>query len=167
MSIDILTAVQLALQYGGIVKEIWDGATTNGDVASKIKAMSPALGRLLDELGKSAFPDASATLHTVGGIVAGFDPNITKWLQSSLNAILTPSPNLAVDGIYGPRTTAAVKKLQLQAGLVPDGLAGRITQAAIDAWFAKKEQTNIDQIYNIADASSKKVDAALTSKGER
>jgi peptidoglycan hydrolase-like protein with peptidoglycan-binding domain len=38
-----------------------------------------------------------------------------------------------VDGIYGPKTAAGVKKLQHDTGLVEDGVVGPLTWAKIDA----------------------------------
>ncbi|MFU0799403.1 MAG: peptidoglycan-binding protein [Xylanivirga thermophila] len=37
-----------------------------------------------------------------------------------------------VDGIFGPRTRAAVIQFQLDNGLVPDGIVGPKTYAALD-----------------------------------
>jgi len=42
-----------------------------------------------------------------------------------------PSPNLAVDGAFGPLTRAAVVVFQQRAGLVADGIVGRNTHAAL------------------------------------
>ena len=55
------------------------------------------------------------------------------WLQETLNAV--QDSGLTVDGSYGPRTTAAIKKFQRahpSAG-VADGIAGRMTIAALNA----------------------------------
>ena len=51
-------------------------------------------------------------------------------LQRTLNARLDPSPNLGVDGDFGPATAAAVRSFQEQKGLPVDG---RVTQ---DFWNA-------------------------------
>ena len=69
--------------------------------------------------------------------VAAFDPDVTKWLQGSLNVLLDPSPNLVVDGRYGTMTRNAVEQLQTKLGLRVDGWAGEITKAAIAAALAK------------------------------
>lgn len=53
-------------------------------------------------------------------------------LQSRLNS-LGANPPLAVDGISGPRTLAAIKAFQNANGITPDGIVGPITQAALDA----------------------------------
>ncbi len=52
-------------------------------------------------------------------------------LQLRLNLKSTPSPGLVVDGAFGSKTQAAVKAFQTSARLLPDGIAGRDTQAAL------------------------------------
>jgi lysozyme family protein len=64
----------------------------------------------------------------VGGEPAG--GNITEWLQTALNR-LGADPPLAVDGSYGRHTRRAVTVFQAARGLVPDGLAGPLTLAAL------------------------------------
>lgn len=60
-----------------------------------------------------------------------------RWLQSALRALVAPT--LGVDGVLGPRTTAAVAKFQRRAkalvgkALLVDGIAGRDTTAALEA----------------------------------
>jgi Putative peptidoglycan binding domain len=72
-------------------------------------------------------PEAAAT----------FDPNMTKRLQAELNKFLSPSPNLTVDGFYGPKTREAVEAAQRKLKITVDGWAGKVTQAAIQSALAK------------------------------
>lgn len=51
-------------------------------------------------------------------------------IQARLNA-LGAKPSLVVDGISGPKTTAAIKAFQAAHGIETDGIAGPITQAAM------------------------------------
>jgi hypothetical protein len=52
-------------------------------------------------------------------------------LQQQLNAQLFPNPHLEEDGIFGSLTKRAVIAFQNYAGLVPDGLVGPATRAAL------------------------------------
>jgi peptidoglycan hydrolase-like protein with peptidoglycan-binding domain len=83
------------------------------------------------------FPKAAPNLKMLAGAIGAFDPNVTKWLQESLNKLLNPSPNLEVDGIYGPRTVEAVEALRQKLGLKAEGLEGQFIQAATIAELGK------------------------------
>ncbi len=52
-------------------------------------------------------------------------------LQRTLNARLTPSPGLTVDGLYGPATAGAVKALQRETGLPETGAMDAPTWTAL------------------------------------
>lgn len=52
-----------------------------------------------------------------------------KWVQSSLNRVM--GSGLAVDGVLGPLTRAAIMDFQRREGLVVDGIAGPVTKAAL------------------------------------
>lgn len=135
---DFLAILQLALQYGPMIKSIIDEASTNDDIITKVRTIvSPVLITALETQGAAAFPKAAPAIHILGGVIASFDPNVTKWLQKELNTILALTTPLVVDGIYGPKTTAAVEQLQVKLGLKVDGIAGMLTQAAIQAIVTK------------------------------
>lgn len=57
-----------------------------------------------------------------------------RLLQQSLNEFLTDA--LAIDGIFGPKTEAAVRELQRTYGLVVDGIVGPETWNAIFSMFS-------------------------------
>jgi outer membrane protein OmpA-like peptidoglycan-associated protein len=59
------------------------------------------------------------------------DGNHIRWVQTSLNQLL--GTRLAVDGIAGAQTRAAVRSFQQKQGLQVDGIAGPATDAAIKA----------------------------------
>lgn len=68
-------------------------------------------------------PKPAATPVSSGG-------SSTAAIQARLNA-LGASPQLVVDGIPGPKTTAAIKAFQSSRGITPDGIVGPITLAAL------------------------------------
>jgi len=121
--------ISLILQLAPAVGQIVTLAQTNEDIISKIKDLSKPLAGLLTEIGGELFPKAAPDMQLVGGVVAAFDPNLTKWLQGALNNLM--GAGLKVDGIYGPRTRDAVSALQTKYGLKVDGVAGQVTQALI------------------------------------
>lgn len=135
---DWLNIIQLAIQYAPTVKAIIDEARSNDEIVTKVTQLAPTIGAVVADLGAKLFPHSTKSLQTVGAAIAAFDPNTTKWLQKSLNGMLSPSPNLEVDGIYGQKTIAAVQALQKQLGLQVDGIAGKVTQAAIQAALSVK-----------------------------
>jgi putative chitinase len=61
---------------------------------------------------------------------AGDEDAKVRWLQKALND-LGADPKLVVDGRYGQATRRAVKEFQAAAGIVADGIAGPVTEAAI------------------------------------
>ncbi len=61
--------------------------------------------------------DVSAELR-----IGAFGPRV-EMLQRTLNARLQPSPNLGVDGDFGPATEAAVKQFQASQRMEPTGTA--------------------------------------------
>ncbi len=134
---NILSIIQLVVSLAGPVKTAIDLARSNEDLITKIKQLSSPLAFILESIGAQLFPKAAPELHIVGGVIAAFDPNITKWLQGSLNTMLNLSPPLVVDGIYGTKTRDAVEQIQDKLGLKVDGLAGALTQAAIQAALTK------------------------------
>jgi DNA invertase Pin-like site-specific DNA recombinase len=68
-------------------------------------------------------------LHRGAGYAAGGSPRV-KALQRELRRKgLTPGP---VDGLYGPRTEAAVARLQQRAGLPAEGVVDARTRRALD-----------------------------------
>ena len=61
----------------------------------------------------------------------GSSGELVRRLQTALNFVVRPSPPLAVDGIFGPRTANVVSAFQRQAGVVVDGVVGPQTSAAL------------------------------------
>jgi len=60
-------------------------------------------------------------------------------LQELLNKHLRPSAGLKVDGVFGPRTEAAVRRYQASVGIGIDGIVGIHTWAALERGLALQE----------------------------
>jgi len=132
--ITALTLISTSVQVAGQVKELLDkGSVTQQSLETAVPQIVPQLA----SLGASLFPKVAPELQAVAAASATFDPNVTKWLQGSLNKLLTPSPNLEVDGVYGAKTQEAVEAAQKQLGIPVDGWAGEVTQGAIMAALTK------------------------------
>lgn len=58
-------------------------------------------------------------------------PDYIRWVQSSLNQLL--GLRLVVDGIEGPATRSAIRSFQQRQGLAVDGIVGPNTEAALIA----------------------------------
>lgn len=52
-------------------------------------------------------------------------------LQAGLNAVFPAYSDLVEDSVYGERTEGVVIEFQKRAGLVPDGVVGPVTRAAL------------------------------------
>lgn len=130
---DVMMILGYALKYGPLLKATIDEATSNHDLATKIGTIAGPLLPILEQAGSQFFPKVAPELQAAATVMSQFDPSVTKWLQKALNQVLQPSPNLVVDGQYGPKTKAAVEQMQAKLGLKVDGWAGTLTQAAIQA----------------------------------
>jgi peptidoglycan hydrolase-like protein with peptidoglycan-binding domain len=74
----------------------------------------------------SAHPTLSA--GATGAAVEELQRQLNRWITATQPAGLAP---LVVDGIFGPRTAAAVRAYQRAHGLVVDGIAGPRTWASL------------------------------------
>jgi peptidoglycan hydrolase-like protein with peptidoglycan-binding domain len=135
---DWFALIPTIISVAGTVKSLIDIAQNNDDLVTKIKESLPTIAHALEEYGAKFFPGVKDELRIAAAAMAAFDPNITKWLQESLNLAMDPSPKLVVDGIYGPKTKAAVELAQTKLGLPVDGWAGQLTQSAI---YALRQKT--------------------------
>ncbi len=92
------------------------------------------------EKGRNAAPNGVAwsalvaDFDAIGGNVPfvgpSFDLTTTRGVQQALN-YLGANPQLAVDGIAGRQTRAAIETFQAAHGLTADGVVGRFTRAAL------------------------------------
>ena len=105
------------------------GAYSNLDNAKTACDKAGADYYVFDESGKAVYPVA-ATHPTLKN---GSTGDAVKTLQARLNELGYSCGT--VDGIFGAKTDAAVKKFQTSKGLTADGIVGAKTWAALDAGF--------------------------------
>lgn len=126
-----LQMIPLYLKYGQQVTDIWNAAKTNDDFMVKVQKMLPMVAKAAHEMSGTFLPDVASTVQEIAAAALTFNTELVKYAQRACNQILDLKPPLDVDGMYGPKTTAAVKQLQKQLGLTPDGWFGKLTEAAV------------------------------------
>lgn len=73
----------------------------------------------------------TSSFKSLSELIRDYDDSVEE-LQEALNQQLDPSPELDVDGDYGPLTKAAVRKFQEKAKLPPTGFADEATRESLD-----------------------------------
>lgn len=106
-------------------KYIADGVWSSTTVDQQM-GIAPLMARLM-ALDSAVSFGAPASLTNAPWVVAGDE---TRQLQTDL---VTIGYDLTIDGILGPKTSAAVRDFQRTAGLKADGIVGPLTTAAIAA----------------------------------
>jgi hypothetical protein len=97
---------------------------------------------LLSAVDYSGVTDEVIVLDTVKTLRKGDSGLTVKWLQELL---LAAGHELGkADGVFGSKTEAAVRAFQRDAGLVVDGIAGRLTLAALTALDGPQEESPED-----------------------
>lgn len=106
------------------------------------------------------FVDPQATPPAAAARIlrTGDDGSLVESLQRTLNSRLTPSPELGVDGDFGPNTQAAVIRFQKQAGVEATGEVGPDTWRSLgplltqDSPVESPEQIRASPTYKTAQA---------------
>jgi D-alanyl-D-alanine carboxypeptidase (penicillin-binding protein 5/6) len=98
--------------------------------------------RLCADLGREIFEyfspsTGAATTAAATTLKMGASGTIVETLQRTLNARLTPSPDLGIDGDFGPMTRVAVVRFQQQSKLRASGEVGPETWRALEPLITK------------------------------
>lgn len=140
MDINWFALVPLLIQYGPQIQQaaqsIWATATSNEDFMVKFEKALPQAAAVANQVAKVFFPNSAPAVGQVAATVLTWNKQFVTYVQKACNlaaekGLITLAAPLAVDGIYGPATHAAVKQLQEHLGLNPDGIFGKLTQAAV------------------------------------
>jgi lysozyme family protein len=105
---------------------------------------SPAL-KSLEQFGAELFPSVDKGIQKVLAAIHLGYPQATKWIQTSLNTLqalhfISFGDPLVVDGVFGPKTFAAVVVLQAKAGLKTTGAVTEGEYAVINRVIAEAQK---------------------------
>lgn len=97
-------------------------------------------------------------------LAEGDGPNVDVGeLQQKLNAVGAATPPLRITAVFGPETGAALRVFQTAQGLPPDGIAGAVTWARLDAAAPNVGRTasNVVENQNGADSMGEVTSASI------
>ncbi len=114
-----------------------DQSWSDGNEANKLAANIGAA--IVDRFGS---PDHDSRLRE------GSFGRIVESVQRTLNARLTPSPNLAIDGDFGPATRRAVERFQRAMKIEPSGVVTDATWQALGSLIEHDEPVPPPNVVN-------------------
>jgi D-alanyl-D-alanine carboxypeptidase (penicillin-binding protein 5/6) len=91
----------------------------------------------------------------------GAEGELVQSLQRTLNARITPSPGIGVDGDFGPETEKAVKQFQAQAGLEVSGIVNAETWKALGPLLTEDEPAPEPAVINAEKWERQPLDALV------
>lgn len=122
-----------------------------------------------DNAGNRLCANVAAAVYRYYAAKGGAKPRVTRLqmgasgvfvedLQRTLNTRLTPSPELSVDGDFGPSTQAAVMRLQRDGGLDPTGVVDAATWKALGPLISTSKPVPPPEVVNSEKLASKPAD---------
>lgn len=132
----ILSLIPLYFKYGAVIEQLWKLATSNEDFITKVEQLLPSVANVAMQIAQQFFPNEAGTVNKIATTALVFNRTLVIYAQRVCNAastagLISLDAPLEVDGMYGPKTKAAVKKLQGYLGVTVDGIFGKITEAAV------------------------------------
>lgn len=135
--------VQLIAAAPSII-QAWDSAPSNSlqAVNNVVKALPPTLVAGLGQAGSTLFPKLAPEFQAAAAALVATHTNSVSWVQSALNMLASAgevviAAPLVVDGVFGPKTLAAIEALQAKLGIPVTGLVADVEGTAITALLAK------------------------------
>ncbi len=137
----IITAITGLVSLASTIKRLWENSAGFAAIGREVTS-SPA-ARAIEELGAEMFPAAAKEIQKVLAAIHLSYPDATKWAQKALNAgetlgFISFGPPLVVDGIFGPKTMAAVRTLQTKLHVSTTGAVADAEYAALNLLLAGK-----------------------------
>jgi peptidoglycan hydrolase-like protein with peptidoglycan-binding domain len=137
----ILSLVAGLIPIATKIGQLWQSSAGFSAIAQAI-ASSSAITEL-ESVGAAIWPAADKAVQKVLAAIHLAAPQSTQWAQTSLNTIqaagvISFGAPLVVDGVFGPKTFAAVVVLQAKVGLKPTGAVADAEYKAINALLEGK-----------------------------
>jgi len=142
MWLTIIAAISSFLPLAGKIAALWQSSAGFTKIADEVATAAPSALRMIEDFAGQMWPAVEKKVQQVLGALHLWAPDSTKWVQEALNAaqalgFIKFGPPLAVDGIWGNKTFAAVVALQTRLG-VPV-LTGAVTDLEYKALNALLE----------------------------
>lgn len=108
--------------------------------------------RLCAEIARRVYrhfnPASTGTIAKPGVLQKGDNGRLVEALQRTLNARMSPSPKLAIDGDFGPSTEAALRKFQRAKQIPETGIATAPTWKALGTLITSERPVPDPQVVN-------------------
>ena len=158
------------MKYGFRLDRFGADGIFGPETQAALKALQKEIGveqtGAFDEATKAALRTDEALqklqAHAQKGLSLGDRGESVKELQKSLNKYLGDSEKIAVDGIFGPKTEEAIKKIQKKLGVEQTGTWDKATQAAVK--HSKIVLFNLEKINKAITKTSPKDDIIALQK---
>ena len=124
---------------------------SSGSGLAKVAAVvqQTPIAATLADIGGAMFPTLDPELHAAAAALVHAHPDNTAYVQDTLNFISStsyiklPAP-LVVDGVWGPKTSAAVSMLQTKLGVPTTGFLADAEYAGLSVLVSKFAGANIN-----------------------
>lgn len=130
----LLEISEAVKEFGASFKSLMDITTTVIKKPSEMTDEIDVLGGFIPKETKKVKSDIEELERTINRGMSGED---VKRLQQRLKDLGYDIGSAGVDGIYGPRTQAALKKFQEDYGLAIDGIYGKASHAKLSELLTK------------------------------
>lgn len=130
------------LQLAPQIIAAWNTPTNQGIAKVTAVIQKTNLAPVLAQIGAAVFPKLAPELQAAAAALIHAHPNNTSYAQEALNLIQSTGymkfgVPLVVDGLWGPKTMAAVEALQTKLGLPVNGFLADAEYQAIGGLLAK------------------------------
>lgn len=131
------------LQLAPQIIATWEGTASNNSLVKVAAVVTKTpIANVLAQIGAAQFPKLAPEFQAAAAALVHAHTNGTAYAQDALNIIASTgyiklAAPLKVDGLWGPRTMAAVEVLQTKLGLPVSGFLGDAEYSVIGALLSR------------------------------